>query len=477
MAFNVKWSNLLTGKSPISLNPTISGRHAALVETFAETAIDQNTANTLAASVVTPPCKPRPKVYGRFHPAVEERQETAKNPDTPIDTLRQLLNDRAPSVRSALARRSDLPQDMIYALAADRSPEVRHTLAAYGTPGADILDVLALDAHYLPRCGVAANLTTTADTLRALSADVDNRVLYELAKNPNTPSDVLLRLAEATDSSLLYVLARNSQTPSDGLTRIVNHCVADSCPDNLFYVLRAIAANLSAPPALLAQLARHEESSVRERVAAHPATPVSALEELVEDQEIPGHIIAYHPKLPVERLRWMAIHDCRGKEAARNRLVELMQVRIEDSCAAALSAHDPHIALLLEAACSAQQAYINASNTLIEALNLPSNVVAPERLHNLCRLGSKNKFFRWDSDLCPWFMEWSISYLDLPRATLNSLWRSDLETVGDLAKVSVAELKTIRSLDRKDRDEIEELLDLQFGIRLEGSTRPLQDNS
>lgn len=325
---------------------------------------------------------------------------------------------------------------------------------------------------------MAGNESAAPDTLRELRRDAESDVRAYAAGNRSTSADALRELAEDLEFDVVKNVAGNSQTPEDVLARLAGLRVCTPGPNNWIDVLEAIAENCGAGAVLLSKLARHKDDSIRELVAANPATPAPIREQLAEDRGRASWVIAANQETSVERLRWMATHHCGGKRKARERLEALMKARIEKSLTSALPRLDPRVKQLLDRARSAQQIYIRAQAALVEGLNLPSTLVRQERLNDLDEMASQylrrclKERYRWDRDLCPWFEEVSLDDLAFSDRTRNCLQNSKWKTVGELAQVDTARLMKLRNFGSKCLVDVEDLLDVQFGIRLPGSDRP-----
>jgi hypothetical protein len=72
-------------------------------------------------------------------------------------------------------------------------------------------------------------------------------------------------------------------------------------PREDYYLLRLISDHPSAPPDVLARLARHPYRAVRQNVARHPRTPVPTLRALCRDRREPlWYLVAFNPSAPEE---------------------------------------------------------------------------------------------------------------------------------------------------------------------------------
>jgi len=116
----------------------------------------------------------------------DEKYELARNPNTPVETLKVLATDESYSVRSWVARNPNT------------SPET--------------LKVLATDEVYGVRSGVAQNPNTPVETLKVLATDEDYSVRYRVAQNPNYKTQTIELTQVQYDA--LKVLLKSSQDES-----------------------------------------------------------------------------------------------------------------------------------------------------------------------------------------------------------------------------------------------------------------------
>jgi hypothetical protein len=112
-----------------------------------------------------------------------EKYELAKNPNTPVETLKVLATDKDFWVRSRVAQNPNTPVETLKVFATDEFPWVRW--------------------------GVAQNPNTPVETLKVLATDKFYRVLWEVAKNPNTPVETLIVLATDEFSGVRSRVAEN----------------------------------------------------------------------------------------------------------------------------------------------------------------------------------------------------------------------------------------------------------------------------
>jgi hypothetical protein len=89
-------------------------------------------------------------------------------------------------------------------------------------------------------------------------------------------------------------LVGNPATPARVLDQL-----GRKLPRNDYYLARALSDHPNASPKLLALLARHPYTSVRENVARHPRTPAATLRALARRRDEPlWYLVAFNPNAP-----------------------------------------------------------------------------------------------------------------------------------------------------------------------------------
>lgn len=187
---------------------------------------------TLLGGEVWIGCDPGPRPW-----PVEEAREAR------LALLAQCAVSRFARLRALAAADRRLPPQIAAGLAADRDPMVRRWLATY-CRHPEILSRLAEEPVKGVADALAGNSSTPPDVLEHLPAKP-----HRLARHRNVPGTLLARLLDGADH----------------VTRI------------------AVSENQNTPPEVLADLARgNAERDVIRAACAHPALPVTVMEELIE---------------------------------------------------------------------------------------------------------------------------------------------------------------------------------------------------
>ncbi len=239
-----------------------------------------------------------------------------RSPKTPIHILEQLAKDADESIRSIVLENSNLPLSSHLKLTQDASVNVRANLASHRknrTVPIQVLEILARDNSSRVRTQVASNPDTPIEILNQLAFDSDSEVLNALTRNQNTPVNVLEYLGVEKGIVNIY----NAKTPGTALEKAVENALKpnvygrDKILDNL---LRSVQGS-QMPAHVLAKLANYKTSWVRSSVAAHPNTPISALEPLLNDDYGPVlWSIARRADAPPEYLERLLRNQQKGSQ-------------------------------------------------------------------------------------------------------------------------------------------------------------------
>ncbi|NYE38634.1 hypothetical protein F4692_003784 [Nocardioides cavernae] len=163
------------------------------------------------------------------HPDDGVRETVARNASTPAETLAALAADPSEACRAAASESASAPAESLIRLAVDPSPKIRQGVAGNPATPSAILTRLADDTEMSVRAAVAANCSTPSMALQQLAAAMCRRVVEAGDAGNNTrwsagydsPSDeynlTQVRIAEV---SALEGLAANPSAPPDALIQI-----------------------------------------------------------------------------------------------------------------------------------------------------------------------------------------------------------------------------------------------------------------
>ncbi len=145
----------------------------------------------------------------------DEDLVSAKNPSSPVETLRTLARDEDPDVRKAVAQNLNTPVEILTTLASDGDQYVRAAVAGNPNTPLEMLVVLTKDEHAGARAAVAGNPNTPVEILMALAKDGDVNVCIAIVRNPNTSLEILTTLARDGDENVRIAIASNPNIPEE----------------------------------------------------------------------------------------------------------------------------------------------------------------------------------------------------------------------------------------------------------------------
>lgn len=106
--------------------------------------------------------------------------------------------------------------------------------------------------------------------------DMPTRKRKKLAQNTKNP-DILRELAKDEESLVRQEVALNKNTPIDILRKLAD--------DGYYWVHRGVASNPNTPVDILRELAENEKIGIRMGVASNTSTPVDVLRKLANDED------------------------------------------------------------------------------------------------------------------------------------------------------------------------------------------------
>lgn len=153
---------------------------------------------------------------------LDDRQDIALDPNTTVDVLEQLAEDKDPSVRLCLICNEATPSYIIDKLLSEGSPYFLEQVALCLSTPENILARLSESEHAVVRSRVAWNTHTPSDILAKLSNDENTAVIWNVAGNKSTPVDTLIKLSNHPDANTRGEVASNPSTPINILLLLLN---------------------------------------------------------------------------------------------------------------------------------------------------------------------------------------------------------------------------------------------------------------
>lgn len=139
------------------------------------------------------------------------RRKVARNPNTPGETLRALLDDQDGWIAWNLAQNKAASAELLGELVSRRL-FLAEVAGNRNTPGR-LLSQLALEPGEQVRTAVAGNPGTPESVLTNLAGDRELGGRVSVARNPATPASLLEKLALDSEESVRRAVARNRNTP------------------------------------------------------------------------------------------------------------------------------------------------------------------------------------------------------------------------------------------------------------------------
>jgi len=287
------------------------------------------------------------------------RVAVANNPNTPPEVFPSLAMDEDTDILLALASNPNLPEQLLdhfiqeggvgffsdcdfkellfshNKLVLNRLEEnkdhslfcVRTGVASNPNATPELLSQFAKDEDWLVRAAVAKNLNASSELLLQLSKDESWFVRVAVAENHTTSPELLSQLVKDESSFVRDAVAKNPNTPTETLTYLVNNeedgwlptprdlafsnpnisreLLEEYVPVDDLNISPNLAENTGLPESILSQLFSLNNRAINEIIARNPATPITLLEQMEQDDSMFFNLrddVASNPNYPVESL-------------------------------------------------------------------------------------------------------------------------------------------------------------------------------
>ncbi len=218
--------------------------------------------------------------------APEVREEVAKHPNTPVESLRKLSRDRNAAIRNQILENSNTPSEVLIEFFKElfRSPETLRQLLDRDRNiwnfSEDLLAAIAQHPDCTIRRRVASHPNTSSETLAQLAKDSHIRTVRAVAKHPNTPAKALERLSQRKDFTTRY-------------NTLTNPNLSETVISNLFEG-EGFWKNQSSKKWIDTEFPV-DRARFRQAIARHPNTSIEILQTLVKE--------AFDPEENTEQLK------------------------------------------------------------------------------------------------------------------------------------------------------------------------------
>ena len=214
------------------------------------------------------------------HRAIAIRIEVAKNPATPLSSLREMGGDRSAKIREAIAQNPAIPDDLLLTLSGDASTSVRQSAALSAQGRQAILLALAVSSDSAVR-EIVAGLNNPAEQLDreiqdVLSQDYSWEARARIARSTQY-RDLFERLLADAHPQVRGQSGANPRATLEDFERLTT--------DRSAVTRRiAVAVGVRYPSEdQLMKLARDRSAEVQWAVIARVGTPRAAVEIVAEE--------------------------------------------------------------------------------------------------------------------------------------------------------------------------------------------------
>ncbi len=253
-----------------------------------------------------------------------ERQSVARNPNTPLNLLLQMVEDKNSYIYQCVVK--SLCQKLV------KSPNIP----------ADILQKLAAIKDRKLGISIISHSNAPESVFLQIANQDDIHVRLTLAKNPKTPIQVLEQLLKAKERLVRVSALTNLQNNYSGFNIVDNilgqwetvqnaetesEKLVELAVSKWQIIREAVAIHPNTSTLTLEQLVQDKKSSVRCNVAKNPNTHANLLEKLAVDKDEEVTIIVTQNTNTsvslIEQLARQGIRDSRVKQAAVKTLINL----------------------------------------------------------------------------------------------------------------------------------------------------------
>jgi hypothetical protein len=254
--------------------------------------------------------------------------DVAKNPNTPIDLLKQLaLNKGNYGVSQAVLQNPHLDHLTKYKIQLElqkreETSQANQLLANRPNSPYALAQVLETGDQNAKITAARSNKTPIT-ILEQLAKDSDATIRQVVCQNPNLPLPILLDLTQDENVNVRLTLVRNSRnktTPREILERLAQ--------DESDLVRTEVAGNKNTPVEILTQLAQDCSRRVCDQLSRNQNTPVEVLEFLGVEKKLAN---AYNPKTPGNALAAVVEDTLKRDRRTQEEVFEYLLRNLEGS--------------------------------------------------------------------------------------------------------------------------------------------------
>ncbi|PPD43799.1 MAG: hypothetical protein CTY16_12755 [Methylobacter sp.] len=447
------------------------------LETLRELAFDKKA--DVRAAVANNPSAPSILLDGLANDiSIRVRAAVSGSLNTSTKTLHELAqNERVGSIRINVARNPNTDLETLRKLTFDKIADVRAAVADNLNVPPDLLDILANDKSISVRVAVSESSNTSNKTLTRLAQSSSQNICDAVLKNSNTPREVISVLNAKNPKTSARLLGLLSKDKNESVR--VNVARNEHCPliafsnlvkDDVEMIRVSVAHNNTLPTDLLIQLSTDKSALVRLAVAKNKNCPVIALRNLANDETEKVRIaIACHSSSPDDLLIQLA--------SDKSKLVCLEIAKRQDcpeSALIKLATDDTvsvRLAIFHNAKTPSNLFDNNASSTSANSGAYPKNLHSYADQHTNNSKDAQKYFLDAISSYDPLLFKLlrKIDALELTALTINRLENNNILYIGDLIQYTEDELSKVKYLGKKSLIEVKDALyfeGLSLGIKL-----------
>jgi len=252
-------------------------------------------------------------------------EKIASSPRTTGKMLAELLGQKmvTTTIREIIVRHPKLMDETLFKLASDRNESIRASLAKREKLPIELINILAEDKSYYVRAGIAGNSKSPLSVLEKLLHDKSELVRQSLASNSKLSNKMALKLVKDT-YSVRRQLAKHVSLPI--------HILDILSTDSEWNVRYAVAENIKTPEKILSKLCRDDSTSVQGAVARNLNTSSVDLNTLSEHKSFfIREYVAGNKNVPIgilEKLSNDKLKLVRGQVACNPKLTLEIAVKL-----------------------------------------------------------------------------------------------------------------------------------------------------
>ena len=239
------------------------------------------------------------KIYSSGNPKlinVLNKKELAKNPNIPIEMIKELLKYKNIEIKKSLALNINIPIEIMKELSKDEDVNVRRCLASNTNISIEIMKELSKTKDLEIKRQLALNINIPIEIMKELSKDEDVYITRGLLENTNLPIEMMKELSKRGVFEIKKQLAKNTNISIEMMKELSKDIDID--------VKYNLASNSNIPIEIMKELSKDRDIDVRISLASNPNLPIEIMKELYKDGiATVKQFLATNPNLPIEIMK------------------------------------------------------------------------------------------------------------------------------------------------------------------------------